>query len=110
MASQYHVALYFQEYDASTGESVGDRTDLGYIVMNAPPDNSAERWKSFGDTSTYFGSAKGKWVVGHARGKSPQDSYYLDDQGNEILMLASFIPRYDHAVGYKGHGRLLNPK
>src|SRR5207244_2150131 len=51
---------------------------------------------------------KGKWVVGHAIGKSPQDSYYQDDQGNLLFMLASFIPMFDFSPGATGTGRLLS--
>lgn len=94
--SVYHVALRLMN---------DDKTDAGTIVINGPPGGTG-RWINF--NTTYL-PAKGKWVVGHAIGKSPQDSYFLDDQGTQLFMLASFIPMYDFSPGYRGTGKLINP-
>jgi hypothetical protein len=94
--SEYHVKITLAN---------DDKTDLGYMVINAPRHGGTGNWRSFGQT--VFASG-GKWVVGHAIGKSPQDSYYQDDQQTNILMLASFIPMYDFNPGYQGTGKLLS--
>ena len=95
--AEYRVKL-------SAGED-DDKTDIGYLVVNSAPRGTGT-WKSFGTNLTF--NFTGKWVVGHAIGKSPQDSYYMDEDGTQIFMLASFIPMYDHSVGYQGAGKIIN--
>lgn len=95
--AEYHVKL-----SALNGD---EKEDIGYMIINAPP-RGMGTWKSFGTAMSF--NYTGTWVVGHAIGKSPQDSYYMDEDGTRILMLSAFIPRYDHSVGYEGNGRLIN--
>jgi hypothetical protein len=94
--SEYHVKISIE-----TGD---DKEDMGYLVINAPP-RGLGSWQSFGHARSYASS--GKWVVGHAIGKSPQDSYYLDQNNQQVLMLASFIPMWDPSLGAEGSGRFI---
>ncbi len=93
------------EYSVKITLDDDNQTDVGYLVINASRHGGMGNWRSFNQSTFASG---GKWVVGHAIGKSPQDSYYQDNSKNSILMLASFIPMYDFSPGYEGTGKLLS--
>jgi hypothetical protein len=85
-------------------DSDGSDVYIGTLNFNFPPRGMA----SWSIQSMYVAlGLSGKWVVGHAIGKSPQDTYCNDGNGSQVLMVASFIPMNDFSVGWSGSGRFF---
>lgn len=96
------MATYGLSVSVGSGD---DARHLGQLNLNFPPRGL---W-GWGFTSPYISwNDSGKFIVGHAIGKSPVDTYYLDDAGNQRFFISSFIPVYEkYSIGAVRTGRVL---